>query len=140
MENNLSHHGIRGMKWGKRNGPPYPLTQSSKSQAERKASTGKTERSEKKDTETSGKKKISDMSDSELKEAISRLQLEKQYKDLTKSENVKKSAKGKEFVMDVLEKSGKNIATQFTTYIMGEALNSVAGKEIVNPKKGQKDK
>lgn len=140
MENNLSHHGIRGMKWGKRNGPPYPLTQSSKSQAERKASTGKTEGSEKKDTETSGKKKISDMSDSELKEAISRLQLEKQYKDLTKSENVKKSAKGKEFVMDVLEKSGKNIATQFTTYIMGEALNSVAGKEIVNPKKGQKDK
>lgn len=140
MENNLSHHGIRGMKWGKRNGPPYPLTQSSKSQAERKASTGKTEGSEKKDAETSGKKKISDMSDSELKEAISRLQLEKQYKDLTKSENVKKSAKGKEFVMDVLEKSGKNIATQFTTYIMGEALNSVAGKEIVNPKKGQKDK
>lgn len=140
MENNLAHHGISGMKWGKRNGPPYPLTQSSKSKAERKVSTGKTNGSEKKDTETSSKKKVSDMSDSELKEAISRLQLEKQYKDLTKSENVKKSAKGKEFVMDVLEKSGKNIATQFTTYIMGEALNSVAGKEIVNPKKGQKDK
>lgn len=140
MENSLSHHGIRGMKWGKRNGPPYPLTQSSKSQAERKASTGKTKGSEKQTTEASSKKKVSDMSDSELKEAISRLQLEKQYKDLTKSESVKKSAKGKEFVMDVLEKSGKNIATQFTTYIMGEALNSVAGKEIVNPKKGQKDK
>lgn len=25
-ENNLSHHGVPGMKWGKRNGPPYPLT------------------------------------------------------------------------------------------------------------------
>lgn len=26
MNNNkLEHHGIKGQKWGKRNGPPYPL-------------------------------------------------------------------------------------------------------------------
>lgn len=25
MENELYHHGIQGQKWGKRNGPPYPL-------------------------------------------------------------------------------------------------------------------
>ena len=24
-ETDISHHGIKGMKWGKRNGPPYPL-------------------------------------------------------------------------------------------------------------------
>ena len=24
-QNYLSHHGIKGQKWGKRNGPPYPL-------------------------------------------------------------------------------------------------------------------
>lgn len=23
--NYLSHHGIQGQKWGKQNGPPYPL-------------------------------------------------------------------------------------------------------------------
>lgn len=33
----LAHHGIKGMKWGKRNGPPYPLDASDKSAAERKA-------------------------------------------------------------------------------------------------------
>ena len=27
-ENELSHHGIVGMHWGKRNGPPYPLNSS----------------------------------------------------------------------------------------------------------------
>ena len=24
-QNYLSHHGIKGQKWGKKNGPPYPL-------------------------------------------------------------------------------------------------------------------
>lgn len=33
----LAHHGIKGMRWGKRNGPPYPLDASDKSAAERKA-------------------------------------------------------------------------------------------------------
>lgn len=32
----LVHHGIPGQKWGKRNGPPYPLNESDKSSAEKK--------------------------------------------------------------------------------------------------------
>ena len=34
--NILTHHGIRGQKWGKRNGPPYPLSGRQYSQAEEK--------------------------------------------------------------------------------------------------------
>lgn len=34
---NLSHHGILGQKWGRKNGPPYPLGASDHSNSERKA-------------------------------------------------------------------------------------------------------
>ena len=33
----LKHHGILGMKWGKKNGPPYPLTPERHSASEKKA-------------------------------------------------------------------------------------------------------
>ena len=35
----LQHHGITGMKWGKRNGPPYPLSAKAHSASERAAGT-----------------------------------------------------------------------------------------------------
>lgn len=37
MGRNLYHHGIKGQKWGVRNGPPYPLKESAYSSAEKKA-------------------------------------------------------------------------------------------------------
>lgn len=37
MNNYLSHHGIEGQKWYKRNGPPYPLDYNDHSAAEKKA-------------------------------------------------------------------------------------------------------
>ena len=45
LDDVLAHHGILGQKWGKRNGPPYPL--------DSKVSTGK----RLKNSESSTKKK-----------------------------------------------------------------------------------
>lgn len=35
----LQHHGILGQRWGKRNGPPYPLSGGTHSQSEKKHGT-----------------------------------------------------------------------------------------------------
>ena len=91
-------------------------------------------------------KKSTPMTDEELRAKVQRLELEKRYRDLMKETlPKKKKSKGQEFVTDVLEKSGKNIATQAATYAMGVGVNKLFervfnDKSIVNPKKGQKDK
>ena len=85
------------------------------------------------------------MTDEELNAAINRLQLEQRYNQLTAPVNAEKESKGKKWAMDILEKSGTNIATQTMTYVMGTAVNKVLSsivddKQAINPKKGQKDK
>ena len=80
-----------------------------------------------------------------LRAKIERLRLEDTYNQLTRSLNPSEVSKGKQFVSGVLEASGRNIATQFTTYAMGKAVNEIFAPvfndaSIVNPKKGQKDK
>ena len=95
--------------------------------------------------DTKLKKTVKDLSDEELRAKISRIELEKKYSDLTRVENKKKTSKGKAFINETLEKSGKNIAGQLVTYMMGTAVNKALkgvfdDDAIVNPKKGQKDK
>ena len=136
MENNLQHHGILGMKWGVRRTP---------AQLGRKSGTSDDDSGIGKATKPIKKRKVSELSDEELRQKINRLQMEKQLKQLLTEDNKPRQSRGKAFVTDVIEKSGKNIATQLVTYTFGKGVNAVFkdvfnDPAIVNPKKGQKDK
>lgn len=92
------------------------------------------------------------MSEDELKSAISRMQLEKQYMDLLRMTNPPPAQvkKGENFIKtmikDSLKAASKDISTQVAKQLIGISVNKIAkkagykGGDFVNPKKGHKDK
>lgn len=94
--NSLAHYGILGMKWGIRRTP---------------------EQLERASPKTSGRK-LSELSDDEIQARIDRINLERRYKDLTKPEARKKSARGKEFCEDLLKDIGNNVAKNLGKQIL----------------------
>lgn len=149
-DNYLEHYGIPRRSgrypWGSGSRPFQGDSPAAKSSGKTKTSgkSGKTGLFKKGKTKTeSSEEDISKISSEELQKKINRIQLEKQYRDLTTKP--KTVSKGRQILNSILESSSKNIGTQLTTYLMGNMVNSVAkalGSEadIVNPKKGQKDK
>ena len=151
MNNNyLEHYGIPRRSgrypWGSGSRPFQGDSPAAKSSGKTKTSgkSGKTGLFKKEKTKTrSSEEDLSEISSEELQKKINRIQLEKQYRDLTTKP--KTVSKGRQILNSILESSSKNIGTQLATYLMGNMVNSVAkalGSEadIVNPKKGQKDK
>ena len=149
-DNYLEHYGIPRRSgrypWGSGSRPFQGDSPAAKSSGKTKTSgkSGKTGLFKKEKTKTrSSEEDLSEISSEELQKKINRIQLEKQYRDLTTKP--KTVSKGRQILNNILESSSKNIGTQLATYLMGNMVNSVAkalGSEadVVNPKKGQKDK
>ena len=138
MENSqLYHHGILGMKWGVRRfqNKDGSLTSGGKRHLEQNSKAKQGNNKKKKGHTTNKGKSINELSDDELRKRINRLELEKRYEALSKKEQKAKMFDGKRFVTQVLENSGKVVATQLSTYVMGNMVNKVAQKNIINVKK-----
>lgn len=111
-QNELMHYGVLGMKWGRRKN--RYISKDSKKLANIR------------------KKRINQMSNQELKDANYRLNMEKQYKDLTKRRNI-----GKEAVKAFIAVAGTIVAVEAAnqTYKrVGKAAIEKIGKKVVKVK------
>ena len=132
MENELYHFGIKGMRWGVRRyqNPDGSLTNAGKKRLKKgQTSNEENDSSNKSSTKSSSTKTVKDMSDDELSQAITRLQLEEKYKSLSP----KNVSKGKEFVdtvaNDVLKPAAIDIGKQVAKSLMVKGVNSIVKDE-----------
>ena len=95
------------------------------------------------------KRKLSELSNEEIQAKIDRMNLENKYKELAQAQidavSKKEVSKGQKFTEEVLEKAGKNIATQAAAWAMGTGVNklieaTIGEKNAVDPKNIQKQK
>jgi len=106
----LQHHGILGQKWGVRR-TESQLTRGSKgTSSSKKVSAKETEKS-----------KIKSMSDAELRQKINRIQMEKQYSQLSK----KDISAGQKFVSDVFMNAAKQTATNYASKYMTKGVDAL---------------
>lgn len=115
----LQHWGIKGMKWGIRR---YQNKDGSLTPAGKKrySEDGDAERSITVSTGSSRKKSVSEMSDDELRNAVTRLQLEQRYREL----NPKHVSTGRKFVNKVLKDVVIPAATEVSKNALKEAMSS----------------
>lgn len=142
MSNNeLSHHGIKGMRWGIRRyqNKDGTLTKAGRKRAskledEYSKITGRKPGDGSSKTHTSSnKKRISEMSDDEIRERINRLDLEKRYSELISSSYVKQQSRGKAFVKKVSNDVIVPAATDMSKQVVKSLLTKAINKKINDP-------
>ena len=135
--NELYHFGVKGMKWGVRR---YQNKDGSLTKAGRKKMakldkeysklTGQKRNTENSNTRSllTKKKKLSEMTDDEIREQINRITLEKQYTNLLKNpDSIKKQSKGHDFI----KKIGSEVVMPAAMELGRQGLRS-AGVKVGN--------
>lgn len=113
MNNNeLCHHGVKGMKWGVRR----KLGKRGKNNSERASENYHADY-----LQAHSKQSAKTMSDAELRRRINRLQMEQQYSKLTKEQ----ISTGRKVVTDILANAAKDTAKQYVSKGMRKGIDGM---------------
>lgn len=129
----FAHYGVKGMRWGIRK--ERPSSGRSGRLGSKKTGIQRTSKVEKPDTRSEArkqsdeirKKRVSEMSDEELKQVIGRMNMERQYKQL----NTELYQPGKKFAMGALKTVGNMGVAAVGGYMVktgGKSIGSAAAK------------
>lgn len=119
MEAYLSHHGIKGMKWGVRKSDTPSVG------VKRKTSKSFSNRKELAVRKAAVRNRRT-MSDADLKKRIDRLKMEREFKNLTEDD----IAPGRKCVSEILSTSGKKVLTMAAAGAMAYAIKYAMTKEF----------
>ena len=133
MDNELYHHGVKGMKWGVRK---TPVRSSSGATRKRKSNTLSLFKKKKTTHKVSSAnsspgqtKSIKDMSDDELRKKIERVQLEQDYLQLDPKAVSRGKRITKRVMDDMIVPAAVDIGKQAVKSIMANGVNKVLSLE-----------
>lgn len=110
----LQHFGVLGMHWGRRKASSH--TTSSEDHA--------------KVVSTTKGKKVHELSNAEIKAFNERMNLEKQYKELTKAQ----ISPGRKFVTELINTAAKEAASKFVKEYTSKGIDDLLKKSIAAAK------
>ena len=133
MDNELYHHGVKGMKWGVRK---TPVRSSSGATRKRKSNTLSLFKKKKTTRKVSSAnsspaqtKSIKDMSDDELRKKVERVRLEQQYQQLDPKTVSRGKRITKRVMDDIIVPAAVDIGKQVAKSIMANVTNKVLSLE-----------
>ena len=133
MDNELYHHGVKGMKWGVRK---TPVRSSSGATRKRKSNTMSLFKKKKTTRKVSSAnsspaqtKSIKDMSDDELRKKIERVRLEQQYQQLNPKTVSKGQRIAKRIMNNIIVPAAEDVGKQVVKSIMANGVNKALSLE-----------